>query len=156
MKKGTADHMTSLYTKSITLIVLAALTMPAMASASVEACIAACASGWMPDDAQCMNSPHETHVAAASGCCEKPAAPTDASKMTGHPDGGCGCPTCRLASSRYVTERAPVKLPPMAKAALAADTIIASVYVPLVRANEARCAQIRTGPTRAQLCVYLR
>lgn len=152
--------MRSRRAKITTWLVLAALMVPALGSASLDACIAACSGGFPGEDAQCAltaaDKCHAAKVSVSSSCCaEKETAP-QSSSMTGHSDsGGCTCPMCSMAPSRFFTDRAPVKLPPMAKMIVPATVILAPDTASFVHADEARCARIPTGLTRAQLCVYL-
>jgi hypothetical protein len=145
------------YMKTASWLMLAALMVPALASASVDACIAACWGGFMSADAECMMASRESHAVTVSGdCCKKNGASYGSSAVAGQAGPRCDCPTCSLAPSRFFTERASVKVPPIAMATMMAGFFYAPSYLPLVRADDTRTAHIRTGPTRAQLCVYLR
>lgn len=140
-------------------LMLAALMVPALASASMDACIAACSGDFLAaDDAHCVLAADECHpvTVAASDCCEGDAAAHTAGAVHEHDASGCSCPTCNFAPSRYLMEQPPVKLPPVAKAIVSFEPFPMPATVSLVLADEARSARIRTGPTRAQLCIYLR
>ncbi len=151
--------MRSRRAKIATWFVLAALMVPALGSASLDACIAACSGGFPGEDAQCVLTARETchpvKVAVSSSCCAEKEATPQSSTMAGHSDGGgCTCPMCSMAPSRYFTDQAPVKLPPTAKMIVPAAVLFAPDTTSFVQADEARCARIPTGLTRAQLCVY--